>query len=196
MSNSKGKFNGILIGQEKYTLSPQKLEYEHKLKSKSKDSTIYSFDFQDVTGQGVEKTEMLFTKDQLFIGWSHTEIGAYDYQFQKLMDFGLKSGDKWAVKNLFCYPKSTIIFESKYLDKILNDTVYQFRIDAGYHCSHTDPAKRIYGTKKLGLVRVDYSLEPSLNPNKYDRAIFVSDDYLKRGELKRVYRDGLIKDTR
>lgn len=95
--NSKRKFSGILIGQEKYKLSPRKLDYEHQFKRKSNDSTIYSLDFQDVAVIGNGKTEVLITKAQVFIGTSFIEAGAYDYQFQKLMDFGLKTGEHWTV---------------------------------------------------------------------------------------------------
>lgn len=193
--NSKRKFNGILIGQEKYILSPQKLDYEHKFKKKSNDSTIYSFVFQDVESIGTlgTGTEMLITKDRVFIGTSFVS----DNQFEKLMDFGLKTGERWTVNNLFCFNKSTITFELKYFDNIATDTIYQFKVDGEGKCSHTDPVNRIYGSKKLGLVRLDYLLPPSyFHPNIYDRAIFISSDYLKRGKLKSFYRDGLIKDPR
>jgi hypothetical protein len=77
------------------------------------------------------------------------------------------------------------------------DTIYQFKVDGEGKCSHTDPVKRIYGSKKLGLVRLDYLLPPSsFHSNIYDRAIFVSSDYLRRGKLESFYRDGLIRDPR
>ena len=193
--NSKRKFNGILIGQEKYILSPQKLDYEHKFKKKSNDSTIYRFVFEDVESLATRGTgtEMLVTKDQVFIGASF--VG--DNQFEKLMDFGLKPGERWTVANLFCFRESTITFELKYFDNIPNDTIYQFKIDGVGICSHTEPVKRIYGSKKLGLVRLDYVFQPSFfHTNIYDRAIFVSSDYLRRGKLKSSYSDGLIKDPR
>ncbi len=195
--NSKRKFNGILIGQEKYILSPQKLNYEDKFKRKSNDSTIYSFAFQAVEGIGMGNSEMLITKNQVFIGTSLIEIGADDYKFEKLMDFGLKGGEKWTVNNLFCYNKSVIIFEAKYFDDIPKDTIYQFKVNGEGICSHTDPVKRIYCSKKLGLVRLDYFLPPSyFDSNIYNRAIYVSNDYLRRGELKSFYSNGRIIDPR
>ena len=193
--NSKRKFNGILIGQGKYILSSEKLDYEHKFKKKSNDSTIYSFDFQDVESIGTlgTGTEMLITKDRIFIG----AFFVSDNQFEKLMDFGLKTGERWTVNNLFCFNKSTITFELKYFDNIAMDTIYQFKVDGEGQCSHTDPVKKIHGSKKLGLVRLDYILPTSsFHPNIYDRAIFVSSDYLRRGKLESFYRDGLIRDPR
>lgn len=192
--HSRRKFNGILIGQGKHILSPTRLDYKHKFKKKLNDSIIYSFEFQDVEGIGTPDTaEMRIVRDKIYIG----PYFDGDNEFEKLMDFGIKVGQQWTARNLFCFNNSTITFETKYFDNIAKDTLYQFRVDGKGLCSHTDRVTRIYGSRKLGLVRLDYSLPPSsFQTNIYGRAIFVSDDYIRRRKLNSLYKGGLIKIPR
>jgi hypothetical protein len=193
--NSKRKFNGILVGQEKFERASHSLEYRHKFKRESSDSTFYVLEFQNVESiqTGDKGTEMLKIKDQIFIGTSLSPSSEIK-QFEKLMDFKVAVGESWTARNLFCANTSTITFELKYFDNLANDTIYRFKVDVAGLCSHTDPVKRIYGSKKLGLVRLDYQLlSDTFNSSEYEYAIFIADNYLSRRKLKALYEAGQIE---
>src|SRR6185295_161693 len=157
--------NGVLTGSVDFKLSSAEFPYEQKFVKQSADTLIFRFRFQDVF---LEEANMAVRKDQVFIEMQEMKSLAQS-RFQKVLDFGLKRSEWWTVEFLFNYKSAKIIFEKKNLDNIIQDTIYQFKVVGQGPFSHTDQITRIYGSRKLGLVRVDSFLqqEPMSGPNKF-----------------------------
>jgi hypothetical protein len=186
-------FSGILIGSSGSELSSTKLLYEQELLKKSTDTSVYIFWFQDVFP---EETEVLTIEKRVFVNIKERASLSEDNQeYQKLLDFGMSTNDQWKTNFLFRCNTATIVFERKNWDNLIQDTLYRFKVSGQRYWSHVEPITRIYATKKLGIVRVDSTFEPQMLPsrNKFEKAIFVSNDYIKRSRLKDYFKKGLLR---
>jgi hypothetical protein len=185
-------FSEILISSSGFEVNSNKFPYEQVLLKKSADTSVYKFSSDLVFW---EETEMLTIDKKVFVNLKGMKTLSTDNQkYQKLLDFGLSPNDQWKTSWLFHYNTATIVFEQKSWESLVLDTLYRFRVNGKGLASHTVPTTRIYATKRLGIVRIDSKFQPeSMHPNRFEKAIFVSKDYIKRSRLKDYFKKGLLK---
>lgn len=182
----KKKFNIILINDGVITYSKAKSRYQEVFEKRVNDTLFYKVKSTDIFGIWIEDNITIAkVKGVYLIRNSENSPFRTPSKYSMLYNLHSKYGDKWSTVNLFDSAEGTVTFDGKTFDSLMNEYLYVFKYNGDFG-SHTDHLNRFYVSEKKGIVRLDYN---NLYPGKQnERAISVSDDYIKRRKLKEYIR--------
>jgi hypothetical protein len=186
---TKVQFSGVIVNDEGHCkYSKQRFNIITRQLEPCPPTRKIIFKFADFA----EREEPIEIKSNklLICNWPDTIIKS-----ATLFDFDAHEGQSWTINrgmpwDYFHHTRLNISLVEKYYDKILSDTLYQFRIRGDHATSHTDYVTDCYISKRFGIVRLDYELMDHVS-----KGYFFSELYLKRTGIKSYVKNNIIKSA-
>ncbi len=189
-------FNRALIFENQITISDATIRYQETVQERIGDTVYYKVNEPQILGNRIgDDVTFLKINGKCLIkvnlpgltNASFTPDGKQK-KYLPFYDIDAKPGDKWLSEHLFDCLGSTITFEGDSLDAQTKERLYVFTF-TGNFIRHSDHVKRFYVTRDKGIVRVDFD-ELYLG-QAGEKAVSISDDYVKKGKLK-LYLEGKL----